>query len=93
MLVVLFLVACWCVRGVWQSCVGAIGVVEVCGFAVGVGASISVFVPNIVASSCKEVSLHPWEVWFYFRVFWMARINVVAILVSSSICVSTGISP
>ena len=87
---VLFRVTRWCVRGAWRICAEAVRVVDVCGFAVGVGATISVVVPNIVAIFCKVVPWCPWKVWFYFRVFWMDRINFVDILFASSIGGSTG---
>ena len=80
----------WYVRGSARIWSGAVGVVDVCLVLVGVDAMFSVVVPTM-AEICFNVSpCRPWKVWFYFLIFWIARIIVVAINVASSIGVSSG---
>ena len=48
----------------------------------------SVVVPKMVARCCNAYPCRPWEVWFSFLLFWIARVSVVAICDASSIGVS-----
>ena len=78
-------VTCWCVHGAAHIWTRAVAVVNFCLVLVRLVAVLSTAVPKMVASCCKAFSCHPWKVLFYFLIFWILRIRVVAICVASSI--------
>ena len=80
----------WCVRGDSLIWYGAVGIVDVCWVSVRVGAMFSAVVPKIVTSCCNALPCHPWKVWFYYIIFWITQIRVVAIHVASSTGISVG---
>ena len=80
----------WCVCGASRIWDGYVGVVDVCFVLVVVGAMFSIVVLKMVVIWCNTFLCRPWKVWFYFLIFLIARIRVVAICVASSIGVSVG---
>ena len=80
----------WCVCGASQSWDGSLGVVDVCLVSVGVGAIFSAMVLKMMLVCCNAFQCHPWKVWCYFLIIWVARIRVVAIPVASKISFSVG---
>ena len=64
--------------------------VDACLVSVGVGAMFSALVPKMVARYCNAYPCRPWNFWFSFLIFWIARIRVVAICIASYVGVSIG---
>ena len=86
------LVMHWCVHGAKRICVDAVGVDDVWVLCVGVAETFSAVSPNIFANFCNASPWRFWNVLFYFIIFWIVWVSVVAILFVVSIGVYFGIS-
>ena len=78
-------------RGTKHSYVCAVGVDDVWVVCVGVDGNWSAVSPNIFANFCNASPWRPWNVRFYFLIFCIVRVSVVAIIFVLSIGVSVGI--